>query len=579
MHPLDHMLRARSVAVVGASARPGSVGEQTLRQLRAGGFDGTVYPINPGYDSLLGEPCYPGIDRIDDTVDLAVLAVGNDKLEEEAGRALRAGARSLAIFASCHGVSEDGSPLRDRLASMAEQAGAPICGGNGMGFVNLEERLRVCGFYQPDRLSPGGISFLTHSGSLFSAMLHNRRGLRFNLAVSTGLEMTTPMSHYLDWVLDLESTRVIALFVETTRDPRGFVAGLERAGELGIPVVALKVGASTRGQAAVSTHSEAIAGDDAVYEALFDSLGVHRVLTMDEMVDTVEILATDRRPRPGGLGAVHDSGGERALLIDTAERVGVPLPDLSEITVERLTRILDPGLEPANPVDAWGTGRDSQQVFVACLDALASDPAIGVVAFCVDLTAEERMEDAYGLAALKAAENTEKPIVVLANVATTVDPAQADLVRSAGVPVLEGTETGLRAIKHLLTRAERQEWPAPEPRITLPWRGPTAGLDPSEVLDWYGIPMARTIEAQDRSSALAGADESGYPVVLKTLGPDHKTEVNGVVLGIDGPQALSLAYDEISGRLGPAVTISEQIETGIEMGLGWSRTLSSGRWS
>jgi acyl-CoA synthetase (NDP forming) len=362
---LEPMLRAGSVAVVGASGRPGSVGELTLRQLRDGGFEGNVYPVNPGYDSLLDMPCHPDIAAISEEIDLAVLAVGNAHLEREVEKSLAAGAKSLAIFASCHGTTTDGRPLRERIVELAEKAGAPICGGNGMGFLNVEDNLRVCGFYQPEDLRPGGIVFLSHSGSLFSAMLHNGRGLAFNLAVSTGLELNTPMSDYLNWALQLESTRVVALFMETIRDPDGFTKGLATARDRDIPVVALKVGASARGQAAVATHSEALAGDDAVYEALFDAYGVHRVLTMDEMTDTVELFAAGRRPVTGGLGAVHDSGGERVLLIDTAERVGVPLAEVSAHTVETLAGWLDPGLEPRNPVDAWGTGRDSRQVFVA----------------------------------------------------------------------------------------------------------------------------------------------------------------------------------------------------------------------
>lgn len=567
MHPLHHMLQAGSVAIVGASNRPGSVGEQTLRQLGNGGFEGEIYPVNPRYDSLLGLTCHPDIGSVGQPVDLAVLAVSNAHLESETVKALAAGARSLAIFASCHGLAADGvTPLRDRIAALANDAGAHICGGNGMGFVNVENRLRICGFHQPEVLLPGGIVFLSHSGSLFSAMLHNTRGLAYNLVVSTGLELNTTMSDYLTWVLELESTRVVALFMETIRDPGGFSRALSRAADKEIPIVALKVGSSTRGQAAVATHSEAIAGDDAVYEALFEAHGVHRVLTMDEMADTIELMSTPRRPVPGGLGAVHDSGGERALLIDTAERVGVDLPELSATTVEALTGLLDPGLEPANPVDAWGTGRDATSVFIGCLDALADDPAIGVVAFSVDLTAEDNIDDAYGTAALEAAAHTEKPVVVLANVSTTVDERQAAVVRAGGVPVLQGTETGLRAIRHLIERAERLSWPDPELRRTTP--ASFEGTDTATLLDHYGIATARTISVDDIDSALSAAGSLGYPVVLKTRASEHKSDVGGVVLGIADEAGLTDAYEGMAGRLGPDVTVSEQVAPGVEIGLG-----------
>jgi len=567
MNPLHHMLQARSVAIVGASGRAGSVGHQTLRQLRNGGFDGEIHPVNPGYETLFDLTCHPEIASVGRPVDLAVLAVSNAHLEAETEKAIAAGARSLAIFASCHGLAADGiTPLRQRITDLANQAGTPICGGNGMGFVNVEQRLRVCGFYQPDLLVPGGIAFLSHSGSLFSALLHNRRGLAFNLVVSTGLELNTRMSDYLAWALDQESTRVVALFMETIRDPAGFSKALAIAADRETPVVALKVGASTRGRTAVATHSEAIAGDDAVYEALFDSYGVHRVLTMDEMADTMELMSTSRRPVPGGLGAVHDSGGERALLIDTADRVGVPIPDLGQATVDTLTGLLDPGLEPANPVDAWGTGRDATAVFIGCLDALATDPAIGVVAFSVDLTAEENLEEAYGMAVLEAAAHTDKPVVVLAHVATTVDQMQAEIVRSGGVPVLEGTETGLRAIGHLIERADRLSWPEPHGRLTQP--DSFDSVEITDLLHRYGISVARTVAAHDLEGVVAAAATLGYPVVLKTTAAAHKSDVGGVVLGINDEAALSGAYLDMTDRLGAAVTVSEQIPPGVEIGLG-----------
>lgn len=565
MQALDHMLTPRTVAVVGASERHGSVGDQTVRQLISGGFEGPIYPVNPGYDTIAGLTSYSTIDDIEESVDVAVLAVSNTHLETEVERAVAAGARSLVIFASCHGTAADGSSLRRRLTKVVDEAGIPVCGGNGMGLLNIEANLRLCGFYQPRDLMRGGISFLTHSGSLFSAMLHNRRGLGFNLVVSTGLEMNTRMSDYLGWVLNRESTKVVALFMETIRDPTGFENGLRLAAHRGTPVVALKVGASTKGQIAVATHSEAIAGEDVVYDALFDAYGVHRVHSMDEMLDTVELLASTGSLFTGGLGAVHDSGGERALLIDTAERVGVPLPEVGPSTAEALSRVLDPGLEPENPVDAWGTGRDAEEVFVACLDALAADPAIGVVAFSVDLTEEEDDGGEYGASVIRARGSTDKPLVLLAHLSSAVDQRQASVVRANGIPVLEGTETALRAIRHLLDRAERATWPKPAPRLTGP-HSPTEH-DAVALLAAYGIPFTETAEVGDLVSAQRAAELIGYPVVLKTIA-DHKTELDGIRLDLSDDEDLATAYHDIASRLGPAVAVSRQIATGVEIGLG-----------
>ncbi len=572
MMSLAPMLQARSVAVVGASERSGSVGDQTMRQLVSGGFSGEVIPVNPRYESVHGLAAVTSLEQLTAPVDLAVLAVANSHLEQEMEKAAALGVGSVTIFASCHGETASGQTLRERLRSIADEASIPICGGNGMGFVNVEDRLRICGFYQPPDLEPGGVTFLSHSGSLFSAMLHNHRGIRFNLVVSTGLEINTAMDAYMHWALDLESTTVLALFLETIRNPDGFRKALAEAESRDIPVVALKAGATRRGREAVATHSEGLAGDDAVYQALFDAHGVHRVWSMDEMADTVELFATGRRATALGLGAVHDSGGERAMLIDMAERVGVSLAVVSEATTERLASILDPGLEPANPVDAWGTGREAEEVFTGALLSLADDPAVGAVVFCVDLTPEENPDDAYSNAVLAVAGTSQKPVAVLGNLSTTLDPIQAGGLRTSGIPVLEGTETGLRAIGHLLRHRQPSQCAPLERRLTravfdveTPIDGEREAL---ELLAAYGIPIPRMESAADAESVRSSASGLGYPIVLKTAEAiDHKTEERGVMVGIRDDISLLDAYQDLASRLGPRVTLAEQVE-GVEIGLG-----------
>jgi acyl-CoA synthetase (NDP forming) len=237
---LHAMLEARSVAVVGASARPDSFGEQLMVQLLKGGFDGAVYPVNPKYGEIAGLRSYESIAEVPEPVDLAILGVSNAAIEEQLAAAAAAEARSAVIFSSCYEAPAPGvPPLPDRLRTMARQAGMALCGGNGMGFVNVERGLRACGFSEPWDLEPGPIAFVSHSGSAFSAMLHSRRGLRFNLVVSSGLELVTTAADYLAYALDLESTRAVALFIEAARDPARFRSALARAADRGVAVVAL----------------------------------------------------------------------------------------------------------------------------------------------------------------------------------------------------------------------------------------------------------------------------------------------------------------------------------------------------
>ena len=573
---LSPLLEARSIAVVGASQRPGSVGNQVIRQLLGGGFPGRILPVNPRYGQVEGIECLDSLAQAG-PVDLAVLALSNDQLERSLQDAIAHRARSLAIFASCHGEAGDGRPLIDRLAELARQGGIPVCGGNGMGYVNLDRQLRVTGFYQPLDLIPGGVTFLTHSGSLFSAMLHNHRNMRFNLVVSTGNELTTRMDDYITYALGMETTAVIGLFLETVRDTAGMTSALAAAAERDVPVVALKVGRTGRSQKAVATHSAALAGEYEAFTAFASAYNVHLVETMDEMADTLELFSRPRRAAPGGLGTVHDSGGERSLLIDIADRVGVPLASISQGTRELLSTVLDPGLEPDNPIDAWGTGRDAATVFSESLHALARDDAVGIVAFSVDLTAEESPDSGYGQIPIEVAASSNKPIVVLGNLAGSIDPVESELLSQSGIPVLRGTETGMRAIKHLLThrdRSGRKRGTLGPPPSTLDlWKARLASgatLDEAASLDLlsdFGLPVVASTKVRGLGEALNAAEACGYPVALKISGVAHKSEAGGVILGVEKPASLIRAWETLS-PLTDELIVQPMAPRGVELALG-----------
>jgi acyl-CoA synthetase (NDP forming) len=582
---LEAMLEARSVAVVGASAQSGSFGAELLRQLRVGGFDGRIYPVNPNYTEIDGLTCVAAIEHVPEPVDLAILGVGNASLEKILRGAAASGARSAVICASGHGPDEgEGPSLPERLQAIAREFGMAVCGGNGMGFINFERRLRATGYSQDPNLASGPVTFLTQSGSSFSALLRNRRGIRFNLAVSGGDELVTTMAEYLEYALALESTRVVAIFMETIREPARFRRALELAAARDIPVVALKVGRGDFARRMVTAHSGAIAGEDGAYEALFDHAGVLRVRGLDELADTVELLYSGRVAAAGGLATLHDSGGERTHLIDVAEACDVPLAVISDATSKRLATVLGPGLPPVNPLDAWDTSGTARDAFIACLQALHDDADTAAVAFAVDLVADER-DDVYPAIALHTAAITTKPFAVLCNLRSAIDADKARALRDAGVPVLEGTETGVRAIGHLLARRDfrlrrlaeappnRVDWQRAERWRTRISTGQVGEAEAMDLLAAYGIATVRCVEVEGLDSALEAASAIGWPVVLKTASPGvaHKTDRDGVRLDLGDESALRRAYRDIDSRLGPRMTVAAMIpETpgAVEMHLG-----------
>jgi acetate---CoA ligase (ADP-forming) len=577
------MLEARSVALVGASARPGTLGARMIAELARSPSRPRTYLVNPRYAEIGGQPCLPGLAEVPEPVDLVLLAVPDAALEEQLGAAACRQDRSVIIFGNAFDVPSGTPGLRDRLAAIAAQAGLAVCGAGCMGFVNVARGLRAVGYIEPEPLPAGPVALITHSGSLFSTMLRARRGFGFSLAVSSGQELVTTAAAYARYALGLAETGVLALVLEAIRDAPALRSVLADALAADVPVVLLSVGGSDAGRALVTAHSGALAAADGAWEALAGAYGVHRVRDLSELADTLELFAAGRRCRPGGgIATVHDSGLERAHAADLAAELGVPFGAIGQDTRADLAEVLHPGLEPANPLDAWSTGRDTETLFTRCLSALAADPAVAAVGLAVDLVPEFDGDEAYQRAVLAAASGTTKPVAVLAGLPGAVDPAAAARLRAAGVPVLEGTRSGLLALRHLLDHAERPGPPpdrqTPDPVRRQRWAralsgGPPGGEVLFDLLRDYGIPAVRARSATTAAGVLHAAEEVGYPVVLKTDEPHiaHKSDVGGVRLHLADPGALAAAYDDLVERLGPRVLVCETAAPGTELALGLTR--------
>ncbi|MFQ5955726.1 MAG: CoA-binding protein, partial [Kiloniellales bacterium] len=463
-HRLSPLLTPRSIAFVGASTKPKSVGNDMIKEALKGGFAGEIYPVNPKYDAVEGIKCYPALADLPGPVDHVVLGVGNAHLEAQLAEAAAHGARAATIFASCYLEGDSDPPLTERLARIARDAGMQICGGNCVGFYNFDAHTSVSMAPGGGHGEPGSITLISHSGSLLWPLVDCETRLSYNLVVSSGQELATTAADYLDYALDLDTTRVVAMFLETARDPKGFLAGLEKARVRDVPVVVLKVGRTEESAALAVTHSGAIAGNDAAYQAAFDRFGVIRVGDVEELAVTLMLLSAERRVASGDLAAILDSGGFRELLIDMADDARVPLAKISAETQARLAARLEPGLEPINPLDAWGTRRDYEETFTECLSALMGDPGTALGLFVVDRNRDGRLGRDYGRICETVAARTSKPIAIVTHhQGTAGDPLDVTLAR-AGIPVIDGMEQALRAIRHAFDdRDFRARPPAPAP--------------------------------------------------------------------------------------------------------------------
>jgi acyl-CoA synthetase (NDP forming) len=391
------------------------------------------------------------------------------------------------------------------------------------------------------------------------------------------------MDEYLDFALDQPSTRVVGLFMETARNPRGLMRTLAKAQTKHVPVVALKVGRTELSARLSLSHSGAIAGDDAVYDALFDRYGVQRVDDMDQLATALILFA---QPHPLGAGAlvsIHDSGGERQLLIDLAADASVPLAELTPTTTRQLESLLDPGLPAVNPLDAWSKGGPDYHVGMQqCFAALMSDPNAALGAVIHDRVAGGGIQDSY-LDYLRAGHRASgKPAVLVSNHQGTGADAQVVAATREGFPVLDDVAQFLRALRALFDYRDHQARARGTPPVAPAgalkrWQvrmQDVRRFDEHEALTMladFGLPANVGRIVENEQAALDAARALGYPVALKTAEPgiDHKSDRDGVRLGLGDEASLAAAWRDLASRIGPRALVSTMVAgPGVELLLG-----------
>ena len=585
-HRLKPLLKPESIAILGASQKIGSVGNEVIVNLLRGGFEGLIYPVNPGYDEVLGVACYPTLAELPMRPEMVIFAISDRRIEEAVDEVIALGIPACTIFSSLI-LENDTSPnLKQRILSKAMSAGLLIAGANGMGFYNVRDRVLAGGFDTRDHPYPGNVSLISQSGAGMSGIVDCEQRLQFNFAVSSGYELTVSMEDYLDYALDLDETLVVGLFLETSRYPQKLIQAFKKASQRNIPIVVLKVGRTDLAAELAVSHSGALAGSDQCYNAVFDRYGVQRVDDMDQLATALIMFAQTRQITQGGLVSLHDSGGERQLMIDLADSLQVPLTELQESTVTILEGLLDAGLPAVNPLDGWGAGGPHAPVTMAnCFTALMEDSGAALGAVIHDRGPNSEVYSSYLNYLHQAQAASGKPVFLVANRQGSGSDELAITSTHKGVPVIDGVSqflTGARCILRYrdfqmrepmqsvgIEQAQCDHW-----RQRLQIASKVSETLASECLAQFGIPMLHSIQVNSQDELKAAAVAIGFPLVLKTARPDidHKSDVGGVVLNILNERQLLTAYEDMASRLGPLGMVVPMMQSsGIEMILGVSR--------
>jgi acyl-CoA synthetase (NDP forming) len=556
---LDALLKPHSVAVLGASERP-SVGRTIVENLERIGFEGEIYPINPRYDTLLGRRCYRSVEELPGRVDVLAFCVNHERVLDGLRAAARKGVRAAVAFDAGFAESdEEGRRRQDELVAICREARIAFCGPNCMGVISPHERSLVYlnALRDPAGLA-GTVGLISQSGSIVIGLLADCRRFGWSRVISTGNEAVVVAADALEYLVDDPATRVIAMFLESVRQPERFVAALDRAADHGKPVVVLKVGRSERARRAITSHTGGLAGEARVIEAVLRAHRAIEVHDMDELTETLAACQGARRPAGRRIAVVTNSGGHAELILDVAASVGLDLPPLSPATRAEAARVIGPIAGDGNPLDAWGNG-DFQTNVRHALRTLGADPEIDVVVWCTDsadgspLGTPERFMTYAGML-VEGAKGSPKPFYLMGTRPGIFRRDQHELLSGQGIALIGGTRQGLRAIDRLARQAAPLAPRRPPPATRMPTLATLAGSgtrrtihehDAKRLLAAVGLPVVREALCTSREEAIAAAGEIGFPVALKLVADDvpHRWDLGLVAVELRDARELGEAWD------------------------------------
>ncbi len=582
---LEPFFRPQAIAVIGASADPARIGGRPVRYLKQY-FSGAVYPVNPSREEVQGLACYPSVTAIGQPADLALLCVPAAAVPENIAACAAAGIRAAVIVGSGFAeIGGEGARLQAEVLSLARRAGMRLLGPNCLGVMDfhsgaISSFTIVLDYSAPE---PGNVAIISQSGA-FAAhayALARQRGMGFSKWITTGNESDVDVANVIAYLADDPQTSVIMAYMEGCSDGARLRAALRRAHDAGKPLVAVKVGRSEAGARAALSHTAAISGADDVFDAVFRDYGVHRAHTIDEFFDVAYAASFQRLPAGGRMGIVTISGGIGGFMADRCMDRGLTLPRLPEPTARELAALL-PFVTPGNPLDVTAQIINDPSLLERALDALFASGAYDAAAvFLTTVMYSDELREQFLRAFTKLRERYPQAVVALCMLVP--DDVRAKLAELGYIQIGEpsraiDTIAALREIGASLARpAPAQPKIDPAFQLALP-QDHLGEHEAKALLAGVGLRFPAERLARDADEAAQFAAAIGFPVALKLASPDiaHKSDIGGVLLDIDAPEALRAGCQTIldnARRSAPnaridGVLVAEMVTDGLELILG-----------
>ncbi len=553
---LKGLFSPESVAVIGASRSAGKLGYEVLKNLIDSGYKGTIFPVNPKADQILGLKCYPSIVDIKERVELAIIMIPArfvlDTLTQCGERGVKA---AVVISAGFRETGHEGLMAEKKMAQIAQEYDMAILGPNCLGFIDTNTPINAS--FAASMPLRGAISFMSQSGALCTAILDMSfgRGVGFSSFVSLGNKAHLDEIHMLDhWAQD-ENTRVVLAYLEGISDGAKFLQ-TARTFTKNKPLIAVKAGVTSAGSKAVSSHTGSLAGSEKAYEAAFKQAGVIRARSVEDLFDLAVALARQPLPENDQVAVVTNAGGPGIMATDALERSGLRLAQLSQKSMQMLSETLPSAASVINPVDVLGDALADR--YQLALEILSKDPNVGAIIVILTPQIMTQVEDT-AKAVVLVSKTCHKPILACfmgeAHIESGIKILNKNMIPNYIYP-----ERAVLALKAMVEQKRWQQRPLPQIQSFEVTKAPVAEVfekarergrleigeaEARFVLKSYGIPMPQSRLCKTPDEAVQFAEQIGYPVVMKIASPDilHKTDIGGVKLGITGPQDVKDSFD------------------------------------
>lgn len=562
MKSLKYIFEPKSVAVIGASASAGTVGNSIFSNILQSSFQGVVYPVNPKYSNIMSVRAFTDVISIPETVDLAVICVPKKAVKNVIKQCAEKGVKGVVIVtAGFKEVGEEGKKLEDEIVSIANEHNIALVGPNCLGIVNTQKEISLNANFAISMPQAGNIALISQSGAIGVAALGYayQYGLGISKFISIGNKAVIDESDVLEYLIDDRETKIITMYAEDIRHPSRFFEMANKANAKQKPIIIIKTGRSVRGAMAIQSHTGALSSSDTAYDSLFAQCGVIRVETLAQLFEYAKGFTSLRQPKGNHIAIVTNGGGMGILATDAAERNNLEMATFETATLKALKKTLPPTANIHNPVDIIGDA-DALRLSNA-LTEIIKDKNVDAIVVSITPTVETDMDAIASNLCDFVKANPDVPIS--ANLMSLeAQPSFAKLLAKANIPNFDFPETNIRVLAAMIkyyewikqpavktTKFEVNKKGAQQILNTIKKENRTRLSEPEsyQLLEAYGMKVVDYQLAKNSDEVVIAAKKIGYPVVLKIVSPDilHKIDIGGVKINLKDEKELMEAYHEI----------------------------------